>query len=196
MRSTFGRQPIGPRFWSQIPSNCPFASMKHEGLSTKGFKDRSSSTVLNIKRLKMPGEDLPSLKQSELRGMIQQRQREHLQIEPAKSSGVLGMQSMPLDTVLPETPPAATHLLLAQIENWYSPITIGCPAANVSSTHKGSGIGHRRPSDRSNTRLVRLLCGIYGSVRICGQSNQSKSSGVAIRSDISKQPPSQRPIYL
>jgi len=76
--------------------------------------------------------------------MIQQRQREHLQIEPAKS-GVLGAQPMRLDTVLPETPPAPPQLLLAQIENGYTAVAIGCPAANVSfCTGKRSGIGHRK----------------------------------------------------
>jgi hypothetical protein len=91
----------------------------------------------------MPGEDLPSLKQSELRGMIQQRHREHLQIEPTKSAA-LRMQPMPLDTVLPETPPAAAQLLLTQIDDRDSPIAIGCPAANVSfCIGKRSEIGHR-----------------------------------------------------
>jgi len=71
---------------------------------------------------------------------------------------------------LPETPPGAAHLLLAQIENRDSPIAIGCPAANVSFVLAG---GRRLviegPSKPSNTRRVHLLCGISESVRNSGQ---------------------------
>jgi hypothetical protein len=71
--------------WRQIPSNCPFASMKHEGLSTRDFTGPSKSTAPNIKRLKMPEEDLPSLKPSGFRGMIQQRLREPLNLHHDES---------------------------------------------------------------------------------------------------------------
>ena len=53
---------------------------------------------------------------------VQQRQRERLQIEQAHSFGVVGIQPM-----LPEL----TQLALAEAGQRRTPITIGCPAANV-----------------------------------------------------------------
>jgi hypothetical protein len=137
-----------------------------------------------------------------IRSVLQQRQPEHLQIEPAQPSSVLGIQSMPLDIVLPETPPAAAHLLLAQIENRDSPIAIGCPAANVSFVLAG---GRRLviegPSKPSNTRRVHLLCGISESVRNSGQgfgmtNKPSPESTVRTGHSASSRPETDSLLYL
>jgi hypothetical protein len=48
--------------------------------------------------------------------VIKQRQREHLQVEPADSFGVLGIQPMPLDAVLTEFATASVQFVFEMCE--------------------------------------------------------------------------------
>ena len=62
-----------------------------------------------------------------MRTSVQERQRERLQIEPADSIGIVGIQPMPLDAMLSEF----GQLAFAEAGQRRTPITIGRPAANV-----------------------------------------------------------------
>jgi hypothetical protein len=95
------------------------------------FTGPSKSAVPNITRLKMPGEGLPSLKPSKLRGMAQQRQRERLQIRPAEPFMVVWIQAMPLDAVLSELATASAPLALAEAGQRTAPVTVRNSTANL-----------------------------------------------------------------
>jgi hypothetical protein len=58
------------------------------------------------------------------------RQREQLQIEPADSFGVFGMQAMPFDAVLSEFATASAQLAFAETGQRRTPITVRPSTAN------------------------------------------------------------------
>jgi hypothetical protein len=71
--------------------------------------------------------------------VVQERQRERLQIEPADSFSVGGIESVALNAVLSEL----AQVPIAKVNQRHAPITIGSPAANVSlGTRKRLGDGH------------------------------------------------------
>jgi hypothetical protein len=72
--------------------------------------------------------------------VIQQRQRECLQIEPANSFGILGIQTVPLDTMLAEL----IELAVTQTRQRRAPVAVGRSAANVG--FGACGLGHKRIS--------------------------------------------------
>jgi hypothetical protein len=170
MRFTRGRQPIGLRSWRQIRSNCPFVLIRHEGQSMEDFTGPSKSAVPNITRLKMPGEGLPSLKPSKLRGMAQQRQRERLQIRPAEPFMVVWIQAMPLDAVLSELATASAPLALAEAGQRTAPVKSGTPQ-RIWGFGCACGLEKvlKETSDRWCTRRTCLLGEISERVRHGGQ---------------------------
>ena len=66
-----------------------------------------------------------------LPAIIQQRQRERLQIKPAHPFGVARIQAMPLDAMLSESATELTKLALAETGERHAPITVRAAIANV-----------------------------------------------------------------
>ena len=63
---------------------------------------------------------------------IQQRQREHFQIEPAEPIGVVGIQTMPLDAMLSESRTQAVHVFRVETCQRRTPVTIWDSTADQS----------------------------------------------------------------
>jgi hypothetical protein len=100
----------------------------------------------------------------------EQRQPEALQIEPTDPFGVVRIQPMSLDAVLPEFAAASGQLGFAEATHRSAPITMRHSTADVRrGTGRRFGKGHRSTPDRSCIRRGAMLCGIYEIVRNRGQ---------------------------